>query len=502
MEIHELNTFSGTPGSGDYLATDNGNDTSKIPITDITGPLNARIDNIIAGGDAPSEAEIVDARLGADGVTYPSLGDAIRGQVSDLKSEIKKYEDYTFSDYGQDNLIAYTSFTNGKYVDPSSGNLYNNGSWSASDFIEVKSGAQYKCVVADNATWHYAFYDASKGYLSGDSINSDYYWNLSSNVKYVRISMPTTAISSNRVYLNSPKISQVLNDNIKVKAGNIIEAKVITVSTDGTKDFTSLRSALESINDSSPTNRYIIEFYGDGNTYELANDFSSSELAGSSDGLMIPEYTTLRGIGGPDKCRIQATVPPASANRYFSTINLKRSSSLENLRLAGINTRNVIHQDFGSETDAESHIENCELIGVNLYLKYVLAAGITSGCKYNYKNVIFNNQSSDYCYSCHNTEIAVMTNNPFLEFDNCRCVTQNTDWSFRLGSIPSMANGISCVCTLKGCAIPAELMLNEESPETFGAGIVWKVNGYANEINRVRIYATDGVDYSGNIDLI
>lgn len=93
MEIHELNTFSGTPGSGDYLATDNGNDTSKIPITDITGPLNTRINNIIAGGDAPSEAEIVDARLGADGVTYPSLGDAIRSQVSDLKSEITQLDD-------------------------------------------------------------------------------------------------------------------------------------------------------------------------------------------------------------------------------------------------------------------------------------------------------------------------------------------------------------------------------------------------------------------------
>lgn len=92
MDIHELNTFSGTPGSGDYLATDNGNDTSKIPITDITGPLNARINNIIAGGDAPSEAEIVDARLGADGVTYPSLGDAIRGQVSDLKSDLALVE--------------------------------------------------------------------------------------------------------------------------------------------------------------------------------------------------------------------------------------------------------------------------------------------------------------------------------------------------------------------------------------------------------------------------
>ena len=30
MQIHELNTFVGTPGAGDYLAIDNGNETSKV----------------------------------------------------------------------------------------------------------------------------------------------------------------------------------------------------------------------------------------------------------------------------------------------------------------------------------------------------------------------------------------------------------------------------------------------------------------------------------------
>ena len=31
MQIHELNQFSGTPGSGDYLAIDNGTETRKVP---------------------------------------------------------------------------------------------------------------------------------------------------------------------------------------------------------------------------------------------------------------------------------------------------------------------------------------------------------------------------------------------------------------------------------------------------------------------------------------
>lgn len=99
MQIHELNDFTGTLGSGSFLAIDNGTDTGKVSaetlvagveneINDLDTFLNGRIDNIIAGGPAPSESEIIDARYGADGITYPSLGDAIRGQVSDLESAL------------------------------------------------------------------------------------------------------------------------------------------------------------------------------------------------------------------------------------------------------------------------------------------------------------------------------------------------------------------------------------------------------------------------------
>lgn len=86
MQIHQLNNYSGSLDDA-YLAADNGSDTGKMKTTALTDPLNARIDNIIAG-PAPSAAEIVDARLGADGVTYSSLGAAIRDQVTDLKSDL------------------------------------------------------------------------------------------------------------------------------------------------------------------------------------------------------------------------------------------------------------------------------------------------------------------------------------------------------------------------------------------------------------------------------
>lgn len=35
MQIHELNTFSGTPSQTDYLAIDDGDETNKIPATSV-----------------------------------------------------------------------------------------------------------------------------------------------------------------------------------------------------------------------------------------------------------------------------------------------------------------------------------------------------------------------------------------------------------------------------------------------------------------------------------
>ena len=91
MQIHELNNFSDNLDSSAFVAVDNGSDTGKVTIprllSDATQGIaeaNDRIDNIIAGGTAPSEAEVTDARLGADGKVYSSVGAAIRSQIENI----------------------------------------------------------------------------------------------------------------------------------------------------------------------------------------------------------------------------------------------------------------------------------------------------------------------------------------------------------------------------------------------------------------------------------
>lgn len=124
MQIHELNNFSGTLGSGAYLAVDDGNDTGKLSTQQLLAATEARIDNIIAG-PAPSAEEIVDARLGADGVTYPSLGDAIRDQFTDLKSALTPTVKSLFGvTNGGDVYI--DKIVKGYYIDETTGNLVSN----------------------------------------------------------------------------------------------------------------------------------------------------------------------------------------------------------------------------------------------------------------------------------------------------------------------------------------------------------------------------------------
>ena len=95
MQINQLNNFNGSLDSGAFAAVDNGSDTGKVsvptllkPATDAIATTNARLDNIVTS-PAPTEQEIIDARLGADGVSYGSLGEAIRDQFDHVQDDIK-----------------------------------------------------------------------------------------------------------------------------------------------------------------------------------------------------------------------------------------------------------------------------------------------------------------------------------------------------------------------------------------------------------------------------
>lgn len=122
--------------------------------------LQAEIDQIIApSGEAPSAAEVQNARIGADGTTYDTLGNAIRGQVSDLKNALSDVSNINFLINGK--LIAgYCSNTGGFNTD---GTTYHR-----TDYLPVSQGQTIRTGKIRFVT----YFNADKSYNSGVSVPS------------------------------------------------------------------------------------------------------------------------------------------------------------------------------------------------------------------------------------------------------------------------------------------------------------------------------------------
>lgn len=93
--------------------------------------LQSQIDQLVApSGEAPSAAEVENARIGSDGTVYPTLGDAIRTQNSDLKSQL-----------GASGLLVDITGApiNGEYVE-TNGTFASNANYQRTDYIPVSAG--------------------------------------------------------------------------------------------------------------------------------------------------------------------------------------------------------------------------------------------------------------------------------------------------------------------------------------------------------------------------
>lgn len=87
------------------------------------GTLQAQINQLIAPtGTAPSAAEVQNARIGADGITYDTLGDAIRGQVGNLENALN--EDISSIADIKRNYYNYTDALVNKFISGNVGSAY------------------------------------------------------------------------------------------------------------------------------------------------------------------------------------------------------------------------------------------------------------------------------------------------------------------------------------------------------------------------------------------
>ena len=138
----------------------------------------------------------------------------------------------------------------------------------------------------------------------------------------------------------------------------------------GLTKFNKLSDAINSINDSSENNIYNV--YINSGIYDLFNEFgghgwfsSLDGAEGERQGLVLPDYVNLIGIGKPI---IKLIVDAAYLSGYedntrlISTINMWKHNRLENLIILASNARYAIHCESNNFYD-NTHIviKNCHV---------------------------------------------------------------------------------------------------------------------------------------------
>ena len=271
--------------------------------------------------------------------------------------------------------------------------------------------------------------------------------------------------------------------------------------------FTSLRAALDAIVENgfpSETNRFELQIKE--GTYDIASYFTAAEKATAGFvGLTVPDWVTLKGVGNREKTILQYVLETASNN--ICVLNLQNTCSLENLTLYGEKTRYCVHDDKANYigTPYKRFCKNVHFKGDTMTLGAVYGAGINSNAEWTFEDCIFESltqTSYQNCFSVHGSGQAVQVGSSSVTFDNCRFIGYGTNNSVILSTLMNNASYFQNYCKFMGCSANGRLILREENASTYGAGIAWWVTGFATTFTDEIINNTDGVDYSGYIDLI
>lgn len=163
------------------ITTDERTKLSSLENYDDTGVKNdlqvqkTRIDNLTAlpEGSTTGDAELIDGRVGGDGITYTNIGGAIRGQYKNVKKEldgIKKNIKCGKNKFNFDEIID-NSYHNSK------GELKTDNNWMTTNHIKVPTNCTvYIELFSDNnptsSSCHVVEWDINNNFLSYTNISS------------------------------------------------------------------------------------------------------------------------------------------------------------------------------------------------------------------------------------------------------------------------------------------------------------------------------------------
>lgn len=255
-------------------------DSVKTQLSQEIDVERKRIDNFstLQEGSTTGNAELIDIRVGHDGVTYPNAGTAVREQIGHVASKFAQ----SINQLHLDNL------TSEYEINPATGELRTANGWRATDFMPLQPN-KYIFVYKQDGKYNYgascfwAVYDSNKQYITGsvtDAAGVDFINATDARVAYIRASFFKSRLQAEPMIVPKSAFS-TLDQYVPPIKGNLLKDSPYITNT----DLSPLQTQLDAMTNSV---QYIKNQFTYSTNVLLLDNLTNGQILNHATGVLEP----------------------------------------------------------------------------------------------------------------------------------------------------------------------------------------------------------------------